>query len=139
MMKNVAINVSIKKPAAAKQPTAEQHQTVTAVVKPCMLSPSLKIMPAHKKPIPVTTCPIILVTSPLPFSVTNIESKTKIAAPNETKVFVLKPADLWCHCLSNPMKSPAPKAAKSRNVNSMLAIVSFFANKKQYWQNMPVF
>ena len=54
----VAINVSIKYPAAARHPIAELHQTVTDVVSPCTLNPSLKIIPAHKKPIPVTTCPL---------------------------------------------------------------------------------
>lgn len=77
------------------------------------------MMPAHKKPIPVTTCPIILVTSPLPFSVTMIEINTKMDAPTETKVFVLKPADLWFHCLSKPINKPAIKAANKRNVNSV--------------------
>ena len=121
-MKNVAINVSLKYPAAAKQPTAEQHQTVTAVVNPCTLIPSLKMIPAHKKPIPVTTCPIILVTSPFPFSVTIMEINTKMAAPTETNVLVRKPADLWFHCLSKPINKPASRAAIKRIVNSVFVM-----------------
>ncbi len=61
---------------------------------PCTLAPSLKMMPAHKKPMPVTTCPMIRVTSPVPFSVTITDNKTKMAVPIETRVFVRNPADL---------------------------------------------
>jgi hypothetical protein len=46
-------------------------------------------MPAHRKPMPVTTCPIILVTSPPPFSVIAIDSKTNIAAPEIPVYFFL--------------------------------------------------
>jgi hypothetical protein len=49
--------------APARHPMAALHHTVAAVVSPWMSVPCLKMIPAPRKPIPVTTCPIILVTS----------------------------------------------------------------------------
>lgn len=97
------------KPAPASIPTAAEHQSVAAVFSPRTFSPSLKMTPAQRNPIPETTCAATRVGLVSPG--TNMENNTKLAAPSATRVFVRKPANLCRHCLSNPMTAPSPAAA----------------------------
>ena len=68
----VATRLGAQKPAPAKVPTIAEHHKVAAVLSPCTLIPSRKIMPAPRKPIPVTTCAATRVGSPSP----TIDEKT---------------------------------------------------------------
>jgi len=77
----VAIADSTNNPSPEIQPITELPQTVSAVVKPWTLVPSLKIITAIKKQIPVTTCSMILV-KPVFSCVKFNDYKTYNLAPN---------------------------------------------------------
>src|SRR5689334_22970327 len=69
--------------------------------------------PPPMKPMPVTT-PAAIGTAwrllPRPSS----ESSANVAAPIATRVWVLTPAFLWCHCRSIPTTVPTRMAAARR-------------------------
>lgn len=99
-MINVNINASHRILNAVIQPKAEMHHTNTAVVRFWIfLELSLKIRPAPRKPIPVTTCAIILAGSP-PICV---EIYVNINEPNNTSEIVLTPIILceWLRSMPN--------------------------------------
>jgi hypothetical protein len=106
------------KPELAKTPIAAVHHIVAAVFKPRTFTPSLKIIPLHKKPRPVTICPAILVRS----GVSKIkENMTNIHEPKLTSTLVRIPAGWPVNCLSNPIRNPnnadaAILITKSNNV-----------------------
>ena len=64
MIATVPMMASANMPYPQRQPIAAEHQTVAAVVSPLTVSPSLKMIPAPKKPIPETTWAMIRLLSP---------------------------------------------------------------------------
>ena len=97
---------NISSPNAVRVPTAALHHNVAAVFKPRIFLPSLKIIPAPKKPIPETTCAATLEIS---FAIVSFETETNKKAPKETNVIVLIPAILLRYCRSNPIITPRIK------------------------------
>jgi hypothetical protein len=91
-------------PLPASSPTAAEHHNVAAVLRPVTCSPSRKMMPAPRKPIPETTCAATRVG--LPSSGNRPSKTTKLAAPIATSVLVRKPAIRCRHWRSNPMMAP---------------------------------
>jgi hypothetical protein len=77
-------------PLPANNPTAAEHHKVAAVFSPVTCSPSRKMMPAPRKPIPDTTCAATRVGLSSPGY--RPEKMTKLAAPIATSVLVRKPA-----------------------------------------------
>lgn len=114
---------SIQWPRLIKHPSADRHQTKTAVVILLILFASrLKINPALKNPVPVTTCAIILDGSPP----VKVEIYVKIKEPNNTSVTDLTPIIPCVFCLSYPIN--APMVSKSAKLIKNFIIKILFAH-----------
>ena len=82
------IKTSLYKHNPTMQPIAAKHHIKIAVVRLCIsLASDLNIKPEHKKDIPVTICPIILVESPVTVPAICVNIKD----PKRTSVIVLIP------------------------------------------------
>ena len=93
MMMMVPRMASANIPAPQRQPMAAEHQTVAAVVRPLIVSPSLKIIPAPRKPIPDTTCAMIRLLSP---PMIDGDIRTYNALPMAMSEIVRVPTTLPC-------------------------------------------
>ena len=90
-------------------PIAAENHTLAAVVILLTIPPlSFRIMPAPRKPMPVT---IPAAIEPGVFGSIVLEIKVNIAAPPITKDCVLMPPGLPLDSLSMPMKNPANSAS----------------------------
>ena len=89
-------------PMPIKAPIAADTQIVAAVVKPCISSPFLNIIPAPRKPIPETIWATIRELSP------NIcgDIKQNNVEPRQINDIVLIPTSFPLRSLSYPMANP---------------------------------
>src|SRR5690606_27790680 len=88
-------------------PMAADIQIILAVVNPFTFTPSLKITPAPRKPIPETTYEAIRVASSDSPAPNLKDSKENKVLHKQIIEMVLKPADLSFHSRSNPNTNPA--------------------------------
>src|SRR5580693_187297 len=99
-------------------PIAAEHQIVAAVFRPCTYTPSLKITPAPRNPIPETICPAMRACESR-LLVSAAAEMTKAAAPAATKAFVRVPATRWWNCRSRPTAAPTKRAEPILRIRSI--------------------
>src|SRR5258708_23135415 len=105
-------------PPPAATPSAALTHTVAAVVSPCTPSRLWRIVPAPRKPIPLTIWAAIRVPSAAPgASITDII--VKIAAPSAMRMLVRKPALLRRSSRSAPNSPPTAAASSSLWMSSV--------------------
>src|SRR6516162_76947 len=100
---------------------AAEHQSVAAVLSPRTLSPSRKMRPAPRKPMPETTWAATRVGLDSPGL--RVEKMTKVAAPSATSVFVRRPASRLRHWRSKPITALSPSATARLIVACSIGIV----------------
>src|ERR1700730_12839971 len=112
------VSATVNMPAPANAPTAAEHHSVAAVLRPRTLSPSRMITPAPRNPIPDTIWAATRVGSavaPLnPFA----DNNTNRVAPTATNALVRNPAIRARYWRSSPMAVPRPIPAPSRSTIS---------------------
>src|SRR5262245_38601043 len=109
-----------RKPEPAMAPAAAAHQRVAAVFRPRMFSPSRRITPAPRKPMPEAIWAAIRVGLASWSLMAAI--RQNMAAPTATSTLVRRPASLWRHCRSMPIITPTTSAAASRSSSSYVVI-----------------
>ena len=111
MHPNMAMKYS---PAPTAIPNAAEIQIVVAVVSPVTVSPSLKMTPAPRNPIPVTMVDAIAGEGGLKL----METSVKMVEPRQIMIMVRRPAALLRYSLSNPIAVPIRNENRMRHANS---------------------
>src|SRR3984893_9436232 len=115
------VSATVNMPAPANAPTAAEHHSVAAVLRPRTLSPSRMITPAPRNPIPDTIWAATRVGSAVAPRNPYADNSTNKVAPTATKALVRNPAIRARYCRSNPMTVPRPIPAPSRsNISTVL-------------------
>ena len=116
VMNTVPKIASHQNPAPTASPAPATPQRHAAVVRPRIDVPCLRIAPAPRKPIPLTTCAAILAGSPRSAAIWAILIEVIImsADPMQTTAWVRIPAGWPLRSRSNPMTVPRASAPARR-------------------------